>query len=139
MPSTLDLINSEQLANTLFLISTLYAYVSGNEATKVELEKQQGSTTSSDSRNPSSLSHATKSAEKALISTCYAVVALIINTMAAIARKQNLEKDIASGNSTASIIPSIIIITGLILSAIGSIMKLPALKERIKESIPTIL
>lgn len=139
MPTTLDLINTEQLANTLFLISTLYAYASGSEAAKAELEKQQVTTASSDSTPSNSTSAATKSAEQAWLSTWYSVVAYILYTISTVARKINLERDIQAGTTNASIVPSIIIILGFALSTIGTIMRLPAIQKRIQESRVVVL
>jgi uncharacterized membrane protein (DUF485 family) len=133
MPTELNLINFEQLGNAIFLVATLYAFASGNQAKQRELEKQQGISPSG------SISTAEKSARFAFISTCFSVAAYIIFTLVGAARKNSLEKDILSGTTNISLTPSIVLTLGFAVALLGAIIRLPAIQQRIREAQEVIL
>lgn len=129
----LNLINFEQLGNTLFLISTFYAFASGNQAAQHELEKQQGTPL------PGSTSSAEKSAQFAFLSTFYTAAAYIIFTLVSVARRNQLEKDILADTINISVTPISNIALGFAISLVGVIIRLPAIQQRIKEAREVIL
>jgi uncharacterized membrane protein (DUF485 family) len=129
----LNLINFEQLGNTLFLISTFYAFASGNQATQHELEKQQGTPLSG------STSSAEKSAQFAFLSTLFTVAAYVIFTLVGVARRNQLEKDILAGTTNTSVTPISNITLGFAISLLGAIVRLPAVQQRIKEAQEVVL
>lgn len=130
MPTTLDLINSEKIAATIFIIASFQALGSAFEAERAELEKQQGATA-----QPSSSTTATvNSSQLALDSTLTGTLGFLIYLIVAIVRKSQLEEEIKAGTSKVSIIPNIFIISGFIVSIIGNIMRVPAIKQRLEEA-----
>jgi ABC-type Fe3+ transport system permease subunit len=133
MTTALNLINFEQLANTLFLIATFYSFASGNQATQSILEKQQGTPLSG------STSSAEKSAQFAFIATSLTAAAYIIFTLVSVARRNQLEKDILAGTSNTSVTPTSNIALGFAIALIGGIIRLPAIQQRIKEAQAVIL
>lgn len=133
MNTELNLINFEQLANTLFLIATFFSFASGNQATQSVLEKQQGTPPSG------STSSGKKSAQFAYLATSFTVGAYIIFTLVSIARRNQLEKEKLAGTSTTSIAPISTIGLGFAISLVGSIIRLPAIQQRIREAQTVIL
>lgn len=128
MPTNLELIKYEQLANTSFIISTLYAFASGNQAAEHEIEKLQ------DTPPSGSTSAAVNSAQYALFSTLFSVASYIIYVAVAILRKSNVEQEIQTGATNISITPNIIIILGFTISLLGTIIRIPAIQQRIREA-----
>lgn len=133
MTPDLGLINFEQLANTSFLISTMYAYSSGNQAAQRELEKVQ------ETSPYTSASTAEKSAQFALISTYFSAAAYFILTLVSITRRNQLERGILEGTSNVSIGPTTNIILGFAFALVGAIIRLPALQQRVREAQEVIL
>lgn len=133
MPTELQLINGEQLANILFLLSTFLSFRSASQARQAVYEKQQ-------SVNPSApVPSGAASAELALSSTWIAFLAYIIFTVIAISRAQELAGRAAAGDTSVSIEPSIFIIAGFILATVGALLRIPGLQQRAAESRSTIL
>ncbi len=133
MPTELNLINFEQLANTLFLIGTFYSYASGNQATKSVLEKQQGLSNS----DPTSSSE--KSAQFAYAATGFSAAAYVILSLAALARRNMLVKETLAGTTTTSIAPISTIATGFAIALFATLIRLPAIQQRIREAQMVIL
>lgn len=133
MPTELNLINFEQFGNFLFLISTFYAFASGNQATKSVLEKQQSIPNSG---IPSS---SEKSAQLAFLSTSFSAAAYVLFTLIAITRRNQLEKETIAGTTTTSIAPISTIAIGFAIALFASIIRLPALQQRIREAQMVIL
>lgn len=128
MPTNLELIKYEQLANTLFIIATLFAFASGNQATQHEIEKQQ------DTPPSGSTATAVNSAQYALYSTLLSVASYVIYVIIATLRKSNLEQEIQAGTTSISLTPNIIIILGFTISLLGTLIRIPALQQRIREA-----
>lgn len=134
MPTDLDLIKFEQIANTLFLIATFYAFSSGDKAAQNVIEKQENAPPSS------TTSAAEESAQLALSSTILSVASYVIYLVVAVTRKNKLEQENQAGTSSTSITPIIMIALGFTLSLIGTIIRIPAIQQRIREAqVPVIL
>lgn len=139
MSIELNLISFEQLATTLFVISDMYAFASGNQAAKAEIENIQNSSSfgKSSSGQPS---FAMRSAQLAWSATWYSAVAYAILTTVAAIRTNILEQKVQAGTSKASVAPSEIITINFLIALIAAVNRLPALEQRIREGqTPVIL
>lgn len=133
MSTELNLINFEQLANIIFLISTFYSIESGNQAAQSAIEKQQGTYPSGPTTSGA------RSAQLAFVSISLTAAAYLIFTLVSIARKNQLESETLAGTTTTSIWPIATIAFGFILSLVGVVVRLPAVQQRIKEAQEVVL
>lgn len=144
MSIELNLISFEQLATTLFVISDMYAFASGNQAAKAEIENIQNSSSfgksSSGKASSGQPSFAMRSAQLAWSATWYSAAAYAILTTVAAIRTNILEEKVRTGTSKASIAPSEIITINFLIALIAAVNRLPALEQRIREGqTPVIL
>jgi hypothetical protein len=127
MPTTFDLINSENLAQVIFIISSLLGIETGIKGKQAELEKQQGLSAESQSTT-------IKTAEIVITSILLSVLSYLIFLKTAISRKNQVQQEIQTGASNASIAPNMIIIVGFIFSIVGALLRLMVAEQRLAEA-----
>lgn len=135
MPTTLELIQYERMASIISIISSFQGLFSSYKAEEAELEKQRNKTSSSRDKNA-----ARESTQLVLDSTWTGIISYIIFLTTLNIRRDMLKKDIEAGTTNVSIVPTDIIILGLTIALIGSIIRVPAIEQRLSEAqFPVIL
>jgi hypothetical protein len=127
MPTVFDLIDSENLAQAIFILSSLLGIEAGFTGKKAELLKEQGSAAESQKTT-------IKTTEIAINSNLLSLLSYLIFLIVAIQRKNQVLQEIQAGNSNASIKPNNIIIVSFIFSLIGTSLRLMVANQRLEEA-----
>ncbi|MFL0246007.1 hypothetical protein [Candidatus Clostridium stratigraminis] len=126
MPTEFELINSENIAQLIFIASSLLGIESGITGKQALEEKQMGLLAQSQSTT-------IKAAEIVIDSNLLSICSYLIFLIAAIIRKNQVEKEILTGSSKVSVTPNIIIIASFTFSLVGTLLRFIIAKERLKE------
>lgn len=127
MPTAFDLIDSENIAQAIFILSSLLGIESGNKGKEAELQKEEGLAAKSQKTT-------IKTTEIAIYSILLSVLSYLIFLKVAVLRKDQVLQEIQAGNSNESIRPNMIIIISFIFSIIGTLLRLKVANQKLEEA-----